>query len=214
MARDQKYNAATRLWNAPTLPNIHCDNMRWLGFTASLPSWNLAFHQSLNATTKPCRNRMNTPPRPALGVSAIIFDEQERVLLIRRGRPPAQGFWHVPGGKLEAGESLVEGVRREVKEETGLDVEIGPIMAVVERRQEGFHYVIIDFLAYLENPAQTAAQPADDAAACAWVAEHELHLYPIAEGFLPILERARRVRRGECLGLADINGKHTDFLPV
>lgn len=156
---------------------------------------------------------MSEPPRPALGVSAIVFDEQGRVLLIKRGKPPAQDFWHVPGGKLEAGESLVEGVKREVKEETGLDVEIGPIMAVVERRQEGFHYVIIDFLAYLQTSGQTALRPADDAAACAWVADNELGQYPIAEGFLPILERAKRARRGETLGLVDISGCGTDFIP-
>jgi ADP-ribose pyrophosphatase YjhB (NUDIX family) len=157
---------------------------------------------------------MPTPPKPALGVSAIIFDADGRVLLIQRGRPPAQGFWHVPGGKLEAGESLVEGVRREVKEETGLDVAIGPVMAVVERRQEGFHYVIIDFLAKLADPGLTATSPADDAAACAWVAEADLNDYPIAEGLLPILERARRAHRGESLGLADLEGKGCDFISI
>ena len=156
---------------------------------------------------------MPSAPRPSIGVSAIIFDGHERALLIQRGQPPAQGFWHVPGGKLEAGESLIEGVRREVKEETGLDVTIGPIMAVVERRQEGFHYIIIDFLAFLNDQAQTAISPADDASAAAWVAESELNQYPIAEGLLPILKRARLAYRGEQLGLADIQGLGTDFIP-
>jgi len=157
---------------------------------------------------------MQIPPRPGVGVSAILFDEQERVLLIQRGQPPAQGFWHVPGGKLEAGESLTEGVRREVKEETGLDVTIGPIMAVVERRQEGFHYIIIDFLAYLNDPSQTAISPDDDASAAAWVAEDELDQYPIAEGLLPILARARLAHRGETLGLTDVAGLGSDFFPA
>ena len=159
---------------------------------------------------------MSSPlsPNPSLGVSAIIFDQDERVLLIRRGKPPAAGFWHVPGGKLEAGESLVEGVRREVKEETGLDVNIGPIMAVVERRQEGFHYVIVDFLARLANPDQTDLLAADDADAAAWVAENELDKFPIAEGLLPILERARLAHRGERLGLVDADGLGTDFIPT
>ncbi|MCX7109614.1 MAG: NUDIX hydrolase [Proteobacteria bacterium] len=157
---------------------------------------------------------MTHSPRPAIGVSAIIFDQNERVLLIQRGKPPAAGFWHAPGGKLEAGESLVEGVRREVKEETGLDVTIGPIMAVVERRQEGFHYVIVDFMAYLADPNQTEIKPADDASAAAWVAEDELMNYPIAGGLLPILERARLAHRGGKLGLADVTGLGTDFIPI
>ena len=157
---------------------------------------------------------MTHSPRPAIGVRAINFDQHERVLLIQRGKPPAAGYWHAPGGKLEAGESLVEGVRREVKEETGLDVTIGPIMAVVERRQEGFHYVIVDFLARLDNPHQTDITPADDASAAAWVAETELNNYPIAEGLLPILERARLAYRGEKLGLADTEELGTDFIPI
>ncbi|MDD5035960.1 MAG: NUDIX domain-containing protein [Methylococcaceae bacterium] len=157
---------------------------------------------------------MNTPPRPSIGVSAIVFDGRERVLLIRRGKPPALGQWHVPGGKLEAGESLVEGCRREVKEETGVEVSIGPIMAVVERRQEGFHYLIVDFLAHLIDPDRNDILPADDASAAAWVAETELADYPIAEGLLPILQRAIRAHRGERLGLIDIEGLGTDFIPA
>jgi 8-oxo-dGTP diphosphatase len=153
-------------------------------------------------------------PRPAIGVSAIIFDRDERVLLIQRGKPPAAGYWHAPGGKLEAGESLVEGVCREVKEETGLDVTTGAIMAVVERRQEGFHYVIVDFLATLVDPNQTDIRPADDASSAAWVAEGQLAAYPIAEGLLPILGRARLAHRGEKLGLSDPTGRCTDFIPL
>jgi hypothetical protein len=84
----------------------------------------------------------------------------------------------------------------------------------VERRQEGFHYVIVDFLGRLADPNPTAIRPADDAAACAWVAESELVQYPIAEGLLPILQRARRACRGEALGLADVAGLGRDFMPA
>ncbi len=88
-------------------------------------------------------------PVPTLGVSGIVFNQKNQILLIRRNQPPAMGFWSIPGGKLEAGESLAEACQREIKEETGLITEVKHIVAVVERRVESFHYVIIDYLAQL-----------------------------------------------------------------
>jgi ADP-ribose pyrophosphatase YjhB (NUDIX family) len=154
------------------------------------------------------------PPLPAVGVSALVFDDQERVLLIRRGKPPSAGYWHAPGGRLEAGESMVVACAREVREETGLEVSVGPIMAVVERRLEGFHYVIVDFLARLADGSTQEASAGDDATDLAWIAESDLPNYPVADGLLPIIEKARLAHRGSSLGLHCGDETNTDFIPA
>ena len=84
----------------------------------------------------------NNLPVPTLAVGGIVLNNHKQVLLIRRNQPPAMGFWSIPGGKLEPGESLVEACHREIKEETGLHTEIKNIVTVVERRVEGCNGLI------------------------------------------------------------------------
>ena len=74
----------------------------------------------------------NNLPAPTLAVSGIVFNDQKEILLIQRNQSPAKGFWSIPGGKLESGESLVEACYREIYEETGLRTEIKNIVAVVK----------------------------------------------------------------------------------
>src|SRR5580692_510995 len=93
------------------------------------------------------RHREARMTAPMVAVGAFVFDAEDRVLLVERGQPPSEGAWTVPGGKLEAGETLAQAVAREVREETGLVVEVGALACVVESFGEGFHYVIIDYLA-------------------------------------------------------------------
>src|SRR5207245_1549375 len=87
------------------------------------------------------------PKRPILGVGAIII-ESDRVLLVERGREPLKGYWSLPGGVLEIGEKLVEGVRREALEEIGLEIEPQSVVEIFERIMydaEGaaeYHYVL------------------------------------------------------------------------
>lgn len=143
------------------------------------------------------------PPRPVVGVGAIIL-RRRRVLLVQRGRPPGQGKWSLPGGAVEPGERLAEAVRREVREETGLEVRSAEAFEIFERiirdrrgRVE-YHYVLVDFLCRV---AAGAPAPADDAADVEWVGVDSLEGRPMTEGTADVILRAfRRV--------TDKNDKH------
>jgi len=135
--------------------------------------------------------------RPEVAVGAIVFDPAGRVLLVERGRPPGVGLWTVPGGRVERGETLAAAVAREVREETGLVVEVGPLAAVVERMGDDYHFVILDHVARVTGADQTLAA-GDDARAARFVDEAELAHLPTTEGLLPILERARATHAAWC----------------
>ena len=132
------------------------------------------------------------PARPILGVGALIF-EGGAILLVERGREPLKGYWSLPGGVLETGESLKDGIRREVREETGLEVEPLEIVEVFERIMrdgEGkaeYHYVLIDYVCRVTGGTLGAA---DDSSAVAWVLRGDLAKYKLTEGTLPVIEKA------------------------
>jgi 8-oxo-dGTP diphosphatase len=114
------------------------------------------------------------PEAPLVGVGAVIVQEG-RVLLVRRGRDPMKGQWTLPGGVLEVGESLAEGAAREVREETGLEVEVLELVELLDRihRDDGrvrFHYVIADYLCRVTGGELHAASDAD---AVRWVERAE-----------------------------------------
>lgn len=116
------------------------------------------------------------PERPWVGVGALIFDKG-RVLLVRRGHAPSLGEWSIPGGALEVGETLADGVKREVLEETGLVVEpVATVDAVdrIARDNAGrvqFHYVLVDYLCRVVGGS---AAFASDAVGLRWTAMDEL----------------------------------------
>ena len=159
-------------------------------------------------------NQHNPPlPLPAIGVGAVVFNRQQQVLLIQRNQPPAQGYWSVPGGKQERGESLCQALLREVKEETGVDVTIQCIVAVVERRAEGFHYVIVDFLAEYNGNENALLHAQSDVSDAQWVNLEALVNYPLVDGLLTIIKTAFGVYTGKRVaGLYDVQGNGTDFL--
>jgi len=114
------------------------------------------------------------PETPLVGVGAVVVDEG-RVLLVRRGREPLKGKWSLPGGMLELGESLTAGVVREVREETGLNVEPIELIELLDRvhREEDrvrYHYVIADYLCRVVDGDLLAASDAD---AVRWVERPE-----------------------------------------
>jgi ADP-ribose pyrophosphatase YjhB (NUDIX family) len=102
---------------------------------------------------------------------------EDKICLIRRGKPPAMGMWTFPGGALELGESLELSLKREVREEVGLEVEVGHLEAVIEfvdRDPSGrvrFHYVILDYIAW---PVGGSLQPGSDVSHACWAGLEEL----------------------------------------
>ncbi|MEN8259672.1 MAG: NUDIX hydrolase [Pseudomonadota bacterium] len=156
--------------------------------------------------------RTDKPATPEIGVGGIVFNREGEVLLIRRGKSPALGLWSIPGGKLEPGETIVQACRREFLEETGLDVEVGSLVAVAERILEGFHYVILDFVVTLTHPDDCFPQAASDASQISWVAYDKLAEYPLVEGLQGIIEQvSANLRHGIVRGLIDPSGQGRDF---
>lgn len=125
---------------------------------------------------------------PIVAVGAFVFDRENRVLLVQRAKDPGKGLWTVPGGRLEPRETLAQAVAREVREETGLVVEVGALACVVERMGDDFHFVILDYLARVIGGELAAAS---DVSAARFVTESELEQLPLTDGLIPLLERAR-----------------------
>ena len=126
-------------------------------------------------------------------MGALIFDEDHRLLLVERGREPLKGFWSLPGGVLETGETIAEGVTREVLEETGLTVEPQQIVEIFERIMrdaEGraeYHYVLVDYICRVTGGTLAAA---DDVSNVLWVKKQDLDAVRLTEGTLGVIEKA------------------------
>jgi ADP-ribose pyrophosphatase YjhB (NUDIX family) len=135
------------------------------------------------------------PKRPLVGVGAIILKEN-RILLVRRASDPNKGLWSIPGGLVRIGECLRDAVRREVWEETGLEVEVGDLAFVSEEifRAEGvrYHYILIDFFAEVVGGELRAGSDAMDVA---WFDINELG-NEVIEGVRKIIGEIKAGRKG------------------
>lgn len=132
------------------------------------------------------------PSRPLVGVGAVIVDNS-RVVLVRRGHAPAMGEWSIPGGLIRVGERLRDAVVREALEETGLIVEPGDLIEVVERifpAADGrirFHYVVADYFCRVMGGSLRAASDALDAA---WFSREDLGRLEIGRTMRRVLSKA------------------------
>lgn len=137
------------------------------------------------------------PERPIASVAAVVLNDAS-VLLVRRGQAPRKGIWTFPGGAMEIGETAREACAREILEETGLAIEVGPPVEIVDIRESDgarwrYHYTIIDFLA---APAGGAGLPAaaTDAAEAEWAPLNALERYGLDPVTLRVLGQAVSMR--------------------
>jgi 8-oxo-dGTP diphosphatase len=126
-----------------------------------------------------------------VAAGAVVLDGAGRVLLVRRGRPPGQGDWTLPGGRLEAGETLDEAVTREVREETGVTARVVCGLGVVAIEREGFSYIIHEYLLVpvCGTPDAPDPTPGDDADAAQWVPREELTALGVRPDAVAVIDR-------------------------
>jgi 8-oxo-dGTP diphosphatase len=137
------------------------------------------------------------PERPMVGVGGVVISNG-RALLIRRGGPPLEGQWSIPGGMLEVGETIIEGVRRELAEETGIEVRVGELIEVFERinldssGRTKYHFVVLD---YLCEAIRGEARAGSDVTDVAWATPSELEKYSLTETATRVILKAFEMAR-------------------
>ena len=137
------------------------------------------------------------PDRPYVGIGAVIVHEG-RVVLVKRRFEPLAGQWSIPGGAVEAGETLEACVAREMAEETGFSVEVGPVVEVLDRITRDadgrvlYHFVLIDYLCW---PIGGELRAGSDVAEAVLVEPSELGPYELTEKATAVIERALEMAR-------------------
>lgn len=138
------------------------------------------------------------PDRPVVGVGGVVVVD-DRAVLIRRANEPRKGQWSIPGGRLEPGETLADGVRRELLEEIGMEVEVGALIEAFERIYRDpdgrllYHFVILDYLCRTRSHVPVAG---GDALEVAMAREGDLDQFALSEAVLRVLRKAFAMARG------------------
>jgi 8-oxo-dGTP diphosphatase len=144
-------------------------------------------------------DRRQYPERPIVGVGAVVLDEHGQVVLIRRRFEPLAGHWSLPGGTLELGETLETGVAREIREETGLDVAVGPVIEVFDRimlddeRRVRYHFVLVD---YLCRPTGGTLAPGSDVDEAVLANPDDLTRFALTAKAAAVIARGVELARG------------------
>lgn len=137
-------------------------------------------------------NHRQYPERPVVGVGGVVISAG-RALLVRRGKPPLEGEWSIPGGMLELGETLIEGVQRELAEETGIEVRVAGLIEVFERisldaaGRPQYHFVVLD---YFCEAVRGEGRAGSDAIEIAWATDAELAQYSLTPAATRIIRKA------------------------
>lgn len=135
-------------------------------------------------------NDRDYPDRPSVAVGALVI-HQGRVLLVKRGRPPAKDCWAIPGGRVRLGETMRAAAERELLEETGIKVrarEVACVLDAIVPDADGrirFHYAIIDFAADYISGQPT---PGDDATDVCWLTPSQIDQFPVNKTTLSLLK--------------------------
>jgi 8-oxo-dGTP diphosphatase len=142
------------------------------------------------------------PVAPVVGVGGVVVRDG-RALIIKRAHEPRRGEWSIPGGTVELGEPLTDAVRRELREETGLEVIVGPVIEMFDRiHRDGdgrirYHFVIIDYLCEAPEGDPVAGTDALDVA---WVSAGDLEAYNVNAHAAAVIRRGLEVLRSRRLG--------------
>lgn len=129
--------------------------------------------------------RRTYPSRPIVAVSGMIVNQEGKILIVRRAKPPGKGKWSLPGGAVKLGETLHQALRREIQEECHISITIEKLLGAFDRiffdedRKVQYHYVILDYLCRTASPQ---IQPATDVDAFAWIGPTDMEKYSFTPG--------------------------------